>query len=155
MPWILLLATALANGAVAAPDTAARDDHVGWFVAPLDTVDSATVVPVVDVNLETERAWKVGLEWPTRAYDVGLNAVGPITDRVAEIRMERSRGEVAQRASISVIQLGFLDDSIGGVRDELDLRLQLDGTWRVHSHERSFFCPRGPGRGAWISGPCR
>ena len=154
MPWILFLAAALAQGAVAPTDTATRHE-TGWYVAPLDTVDSFEVVPVVQPNLETERAWKVGLEWPTRAYDVGMNAVGPITGRQVTITMNRGGGETVERATISVVQLGFLDDSVAGRRDELDLRLQLDGTWRVRSHERSVFCPRGPGRGAWIAGPCQ
>ena len=152
-----LLVLALAGGppagpttAAAAADTAARGE-LGFFLAPLDTVDSEVAVSEIEVNLEAERAWKVGLEWPSRAYDVAMRAVGPLVARRNTVVLDRGD----RTATLVATQLGLADDSIGGIRDRVELALQFDGTWRVRAHWRSYFCPRGPGRGAWIEGPCR
>ena len=149
---VLLLAGGASTGqelSTAVPDTAERSE-IGWFVAPLDTVDSERSLPIHEANLATERAWKVGLEWPTRAYDVAMLAVGPVTGRDTTIELDRGD----RTATMISIQRGLADDSIGGVRDRVELALQLDGTWRLTAHWRSYFCFRGPGRGAWIEGPC-
>lgn len=126
----------------------------GFFTAPLDTVEGWIELDPAAVNLEVERAWKVGMDWPARAFDVGLRAVGEIDARTTALRLEHDRTEGPSIATLVVTQVGFADDSIGGLRDEIDLALQLDGSWRVVTHWRSVFCPRGPGRGAWMAGPC-
>lgn len=125
------------------------------FPAPADTVEGWVEVDPAAVNLEVERAWQVGMDWPSRAFDVALRAVGEIDARSTALHLERDRMEGPSTATLVITRLGLLDDSVGGLRDEIDLALQLDGSWRVVTHWRSVFCPRGPGRGAWIAGPCR
>lgn len=136
-----------------AADSVAPRGETGRFLAPLDTVDSWVEVDPAAVNLEVERAWTVGLEWPRLAMEVALRAVGPVD--AGKVRLDLVReGVEGPTASLVITRLGLADDSIGGVRDDIDLALQLDGSWRVVTHWRSYFCPRGPGRGAWMAGPC-
>ncbi|HKK72562.1 MAG TPA: hypothetical protein VKA86_15230 [Candidatus Krumholzibacteria bacterium] len=157
MRWTLLLLAVL----LAPAPGVARDTHVpdieapepwGFFAAPFDSVASVEFLPVVEINLEVERAWKVGMDWPARALDVALRAVGPLDARQIRIRSDRP-GEDGMRTWVSIIQYGFLDDSVAGERHDLDLLLQLDGAWRVRAHERSRACYRSVGP-VWIGEPC-
>jgi len=156
MPWTLALLVVLAQGPAS---TRAHDPDIAppraWdeVAAPFETVESVTFVPVAEVNLETARAWKVGLEWPTRALDVGLHAVGPLVGPQIQIRTQAD-GEGDLTVWISIIQYGLRDDSVAGQRDDLELKLQLDGSYRVRAHERSHACWRGPETQAWIAEPC-
>lgn len=156
MLWTLLLVATLAQGVASSvshppdiePPTAWADAGV-----PFETVESVRFLPVAEVNLETTRAWTVGLEWPTRALDVALRAVEPPDAARIHIRTQ-SRGEDRDTVWISFVQLGFLDDSVRGRRDDLELVKQLDGTYRVRAHERSHACWRGPVPNTWTARPC-
>lgn len=129
-------------------------NELGRFTAVLDTLEGWVELDPAAVNHEVEQAWKVGLEWPRRALDVALRAVGEIDAWKTEISLVREGAEGPSATTFVLTRVGLADDSVGGIRDEIDLAFQLDGSWRVVTHWRSLFCPRGPGRGAWMAGPC-
>ena len=157
--------------ACATPETGDRsDDRQGEVLtrgehaaepAPRDAIESSVesrtesriVIDPASVNLEVERAWKAGLHWPRRAFDVALRAAGDLDAKSVRVELEREGAE-GSAASVVVEQVGLLDDAVGGVRDEIDLALQPDGSWRVVTHRRSVLCPRGPHPTTWIDGPC-
>ena len=69
----------------------------------------------------------------------------PFWSRRSRIDLESENGERPVSVRVTILRRGFLDDSVRGDANRVDLRIQRDGSWRPVAAERFYLCSRlGP-----------
>lgn len=94
-----------------------------------------------------------GADWPTDPIRVALAFLVLRGAPDTTITRADLGAENATRSVVTVVELGFLDDSVAGLEQYLTLDL-VDGVWRVSSYRGAWICHRSPGMKVSLPGVC-
>ncbi|HET8986818.1 MAG TPA: META domain-containing protein [Trueperaceae bacterium] len=99
-------------------------------------------------------AASAGAEWPSDPIRVALAFLELKGAPNTMITRADFGQENATRTRVSVIEDGFLDDSVAGLEQHVTLDL-VDGVWVVGSYEGAWLCRRPPGTRMALPGVCQ
>jgi hypothetical protein len=99
-----------------------------------------------------------GAEWPSDPIRVALAFLelwGAPNTIITRADVGPADGaETATRTRVSVVEDGFLDDSVAGLEQHVTLDL-VDGVWVVGSYQGAWLCRRPPGVRMALPGVCQ
>ena len=83
---------------------------------------------------------------PTKyAISAALNHVGwDIQSKNRTIEIETPSGESFDKATVTVVDKGYLDDSVFGKKWVIEVKKNADGLWEKKSVKTLNICARGP-----------
>ncbi len=105
------------------------------------------------VNKAVADAWAAGAAWPADPIRVALAYLELQGAPNTVITRTDDRAESATHTKITVIEDGFLDDSVSGLEQYLTLEL-VDGVWRITGYQGLWRCGRGDRATVPLSGRC-
>ncbi len=106
-------------------------------------VESSTVMDVTEFNAFVDDATAAGEQWVRNPIMVVMEYLRHPNTSVTEITRIDPPGESMPRTTITVVQDGFLDDSVRGTWHEFTLDRKADGSWRIDEARGAYRCHRG------------
>lgn len=105
-------------------------------------VESSSEVDVTEFNAFVEAA-AAGDDWVRNPILVVMEYLHHPNAAFVEISRVDPPGESMPRTTVTVIQDGFLDDSVRGSWHEFKLDRFTDGGWRIREAQSAYRCYRG------------
>jgi len=106
-------------------------------------VESSTVIEVTEFNAFVDDAVVAGEKWVRNPVMVVMEYLRHPNAPVTEISRVDPPGESMPTTTITVVQDGFLDDSVRGTWHEFLLERWADGGWRIDEARSAYRCYRG------------
>jgi hypothetical protein len=106
-------------------------------------VESFIQVDPSEFNETIIEAAIAGETWPGDQICVAVKFLGGVEARFISITKVDNRGECADTSIVTVIQDGFLDDSMRGQWDMIFLYLNESSNWIIFESRRAWRCWRG------------
>ena len=144
----MALAARAPGGSVASPGDGAR----GASSASLDHAAAVTRY-AASFNDAVAAAAAAGADWPSDPLRVALAFLVLRGAPDTTITRADEGAEAATSTVVTVVELGFLDDSVAGLEQALTLDL-VDGVWRVSGYQGAWICHRSPGMKVSFPGVC-
>ena len=107
------------------------------------SVESFQLIDGVDFNGTIATAVQEGRRWPRDPIRVAQEFLGSPGPGSVRIEREDGSGERPDSTTVTVLEDGFLDDSIRGRWTEFRQVRKADGTWRIAEVRRAYRCWRG------------
>ena len=105
------------------------------------------IVDVSDYNEMISEAAAKNESWTRSPMEVVLKLAGEFSEiRSRSIEMTAPYAEGSDRITVTVIDDGFLDDSVRGERTIYELKQDAKGVWSVESATRAWKCWKGRGQ---------
>lgn len=106
-------------------------------------VESFIQVDPFEFNETIIEAAIAGETWPGDQISVAVRFLGGVEARCISITKIDNRGECADTSIVTVIQDGFLDDSMRGQWDMIFLYRNENNNWVIFESRRAWRCWRG------------
>lgn len=112
--------------------------------------DDLSCIESEGFNAKVSRALEAGQGWPYHPVALSLMFIGqrhggqPQISHQEEIHMQ-SQAEAFDKAVVTVIRSGFMDDSVAGDKFVISLTKQNDDSWLIESARHGHTCWQGRG----------
>lgn len=108
-----------------------------------------------DFNRQIEKAASDGETWVKMPTQVVARIIEPFSEiRSRMIEMSAPTAESPDSLTVTVIDDGFLDDSVRGEKHLFDLKMNEQGIWKLVSAGKSWRCQEGRGHQDFSTAPC-
>lgn len=115
----------------------------------------AGIVDVSEYNSMISEAAKNNESWTRSPMGVVIKLAGEFSEiRSRSIEMTAPTAEGSDRITVTVIDDGFLDDSVRGEKTVYELKQDHKGVWGVESATRAWKCWKGRGHTEFAARPC-
>lgn len=106
-------------------------------------VESFSSPSSVSPNERLSEAADKGESWARDPIRIALELMGSQGARSVKIDREDQGGEAPRSTSVTVIEDGYLDDSLRGTWTRFAMERTEDGTWRITDIQKAYRCWRG------------
>jgi len=106
-------------------------------------VASSTVIDATEFNVFVDESVAAGERWARNPVLVVMEYLRHPNAPVLEITRRDPPGESMPRTTITVVQDGFLDDSVRGTWHRFELERLADMSWRISEARSAYRCYRG------------
>jgi hypothetical protein len=130
------------------PKDFGKVDIADFDPSAFDETEKGTLqkVDVGGFNLAIEKAAKAGEAWVKMPTQVVARMIRTFSDmRSRMIEMSAPGSESTDSLNVTVIDDGFLDDSVRGEKHRFELNIDEQGVWKFVSAEKSWRCWEGHG----------
>lgn len=120
-----------------------------------ETSDSRQKIDVGEFNRKIETAANAEEDWvkmPTQIVAKMVGAFSEIRSRMIEMTAPTADG--ADSLTVTVIDDGFLDDSVRGEKHLFELKMNEQGVWKFVSAEKAWRCREGRGHQDFSTAKC-
>ncbi len=107
------------------------------------TIESSNVIEVTEFNVFVDEAAVAGEKWVRNPVMVVMEYLRHPNAPLTEISRKDAPGESTPSTTVTVLQDGFLDDSVRGTWHEFILDRGTDGSWRIDEARSAYRCYRG------------
>ena len=128
----------------------------GYVSVMFPTKSEFTDVDTSDRNLLIITAANKGESWVKSPMEVALRITGEFDEmKTREMKFEAATAESPEAITLTVVNDGFLDDSVRGEKWIYELVKETNGVWKVSSIKRAWKCWPGRGHDDFSGEPCR
>lgn len=118
------------------------------------SVESFQRIEGLSFNDSIAAAVREGYRWPLDPIRVAQEFLGSPGIRSVRIEREDDPGERSDSTTVTILEDGYLDDSVRGRWTEFRQVRMTDGTWRIVEIRRAYHCWRGHHRDSYSREPC-
>ena len=118
------------------------------------SVESFQLIDAASFNDSIAAAFQEGHSWPLDPIRVAQEYLVSPGPRSVRIGREDDSGEGPDSTTVTVLEDGYLDDSVRGRWTEFRQVRMTDGTWRIVEVRRAYRCWRGQHRDSFSKEPC-
>lgn len=117
-------------------------------------VESSSPITFAEFNQRLSQEAREGKAWVQDPIRVSLEFMGSRHSPRVNIQREDQGGEVAHSTTVTVVEDGYLDDSVRGAWTRFTMKRTDSRTWRVVDIQRAYRCWRGHHKDSYSARPC-
>ena len=117
-------------------------------------VESSRPLSFAAFNKSLGDAAGKGKSWVHDPIRVVLEYMDSRGSRLVNIQREDESGEAADSTTVTIVEDGYLDDSVRGTWTRFKMVRVDDHTWRITDIQRAYRCWRGHHKDSYSAQPC-
>ena len=117
-------------------------------------VESSSPIAFAEFNQRLSQEASEGKLWVQDPIRVALEFMGSRHSPRVNIQREDQGAEVAHSTTVTVVEDGYLDDSVRGTWTRFKMKKTDSQTWRVVDIQRAYRCWRGHHKDSYSAQPC-
>jgi hypothetical protein len=117
-------------------------------------VESSSPLSSASFNERLSNEADKGEPWVRDPVRIALEFMDSQGARSVKIDREDQGGEAPGSTKVTVIEDGYLDDSVRGSWTEFTMKRHGDGSWRIADIQKAYRCWRGPNKESYSARLC-
>jgi heat shock protein HslJ len=117
-------------------------------------VESSSPIAFAEFNQRLSQEASEGKVWVQDPIRIALEFMGSRHEPRVNIQREDQGGEVAHSTTVTVVEDGYLDDSVRGTWTRFKMKRNDNRTWRIVDVQRAYRCWRGHHEDSYSAQPC-
>jgi hypothetical protein len=117
-------------------------------------VESSSPIAFAEFNQRLSQETNKGKAWVQDPIQVVMEFMGSRHSPRVNIQREDQGAEVAHSTTVTVVEDGYLDDSVRGTWTRFKMKRTDNRMWRVVDIQRAYRCWRGHHKDSYSAQPC-
>jgi len=117
-------------------------------------IESSKTLSFMEFNKSLSVAAEKGESWTHDPIRIALEFTDSAGARLVKIWRKDGRGEMQNSTTVTIVEDGYLDDSIRGTWTQFKMTRGDGNTWRIDNIQRGYRCWRGQSKNCYSAKRC-